>query len=317
MSEEAALRAIRVHEFGEPEVMLLEDLPDLRPVDDEILVRIHAAGVNPVETYIRSGAYGQLPALPYTPGSDAAGVDVRSGARVYMDGSLSGTYAEFALCSPDQVHALPDGITFAQGAALGVPYVTAFQALFQRANARPGETALVHGASGGVGLALVQFALAAGLTVVGTAGSDAGLELVAAQGAVSVVDHRRPDHLAEAASLAGGRGFDLIVELRADLNLGRDLVALAPRGRVVVVGSRGTVEVAPRDLMNVDGSILAMLLPNAAAAEIEEAHRAIAIGLRDGSLRPVVGRELPLAEAPRAHRLLHDRPALGKLVLVV
>ncbi|HUS83192.1 MAG TPA: NADPH:quinone reductase, partial [Dehalococcoidia bacterium] len=72
------MRAIRVHEFGEPEVMLLEDLPDLRPVDDEILVRIHAAGVNPVETYIRSGAYGRLPALPYTPGQDAAGVNVRS-----------------------------------------------------------------------------------------------------------------------------------------------------------------------------------------------------------------------------------------------
>ena len=239
MSQGAAFKAMRVHEFGEPEVMLLEESPELCPVDDEILVRIHAAGVNPVDTYIRSGAYGTLPALPYTPGSDAAGVDVRSGARVYIDDSLSGAYAEFALCSPDQVFALPAGITFAQGAALGVPYVTAFRALFQRANAEPGETALVHGASGGVGLAVVQFALAAGLTVVGTAGSGAGLDLVAAQGAVRVVDHRRPDHLAEATALTGGRGFDLIVELRADLNLGRDLAALAPRGRVVVVGSRG------------------------------------------------------------------------------
>ena len=317
MSQGAAFKAMRVHEFGEPEVMLLEESPELCPVDDEILVRIHAAGVNPVDTYIRSGAYGTLPALPYTPGSDAAGVDVRSGARVYIDDSLSGAYAEFALCSPDQVFALPAGITFAQGAALGVPYVTAFRALFQRANAEPGETALVHGASGGVGLAVVQFALAAGLTVVGTAGSGAGLDLVAAQGAVRVVDHRRPDHLAEATALTGGRGFDLIIELRADLNLGRDLAALAPRGRVVVVGSRGAVEVTPRDLMNVDGAILAMLLPNAATEELAEAHRAIAIGLRDGSLRPVVGRELPLAEAPRAHRLLRERPAMGKVVLVV
>jgi NADPH2:quinone reductase len=317
MSQGAAFKAIRVHEFGEPEVMLLEESPELRPVDDEILVRIHAVGVNPVETYIRSGAYGKLPALPYTPGSDAAGVDVRSGARVYIDGSLSGAYAEFALCSPDQVYALPAGITFAQGAALGVPYVTAFQALFQRANARPGEMTLVHGASGGVGLAVVQFALAAGLMVVGTAGSGAGLDLVGAQGDVRVVDHRRPDHLAEATALTGGRGFDLIVEMRADLNLGRDLAALAPRGRVVVVGSRGSVEVTPRDLMGVDGAILAMLLTNATAAELAEAHRAIGIGLRGGSLRPVVGRELPLAEAPRAHRLLRERPALGKLVLVV
>jgi NADPH2:quinone reductase len=317
MSQGAALRAIRVHEFGDPEVMLLEDVPELHPVDDEVLVRIHAIGVNPVETYVRSGVRRSLPALPYTPGSDAAGVDLGSGERVYVDGSLSGTYAEFALCTPDQVHVLPAGITFAQGAALGVPYVTAFRALFQRASAQPGETALVHGASGGVGLALVQFALAAGLTVVGTAGSDAGLELVAAQGTVRVADHRRPDHLEVAAALTGGRGFDLIVELRADLNLGHDLTALAPRGRVVVVGSRGSVEMTPRDLMNVDGAILAMLLPNATAAELTEAHHAIAIGLRDGSLRPVVGRELPLAEAPRAHRLLYERPALGKLVLVV
>ena len=311
------MQAIRVHEFGDPEVMLLEELPEPRPVDDEVLVRIHAIGVNPVETYIRSGAYRRLPALPYTPGSDAAGVDVQSGARVSIDGSLSGSYAEFALCAPDQVHVLPAGITFAQGAALGVPYVTAFRALFQRTSAQPGETALVHGASGGVGLAVVQFALAAGLTVVGTAGSGAGLELVAAQGAVRVVDHRRPDHLAKAVAMTGGHGFDLIIEMRADLNLGRDLAALAPRGRVVVVGSRGSAEVNPRDLMNVDGSILAMTLPNAAAAELAEAHRAIAIGLRDGSLRPVVGRELPLAEAPRAHRLLYERPALGKVVLVV
>lgn len=306
-----------MHEFGEPEVMRPKELSELHPVDDEVLVRIHAIGVNPVETYTRAGIYGALPALPYTPGSDAAGIDTESGARVYVAGSLSGTYAEFALCRPDQVHALPQGISFAQGAALGIPFVTAFRALFQRTNAQPGETVLVNGASGGVGLAVVQFALAAGLNVIGTAGSDAGLELVAAQGAVRVVDHRQPDHLAAAKALTDERGLDLIVELRADLNLGSDLAALAPRGRVVVVGSRGTVEVTPRDLMNVDGSILAMLLPNATAAELAEAHRAIGVGLRSGSLRPAVGRELPLAEAPRAHRLLFERPALGKLVLGV
>ncbi len=176
---------------------------------------------------------------------------------------------------------------------------------------------LVHGASGGVGIAVVQFALAGGLRVAGTAGSDAGLELIAAQGAVHAADHRDPDHLARAREMTGDRGFDLIVEMRADLNLGRDLATLAPRGRVVVVGSRGAVEITPRDLMNVDGAILAMLLTNAGEAELAEAHRAIAVGLRTGSLRPVVGRELPLAEAPRAHRLLRERPALGKLVLVV
>lgn len=310
------MQAIRVHAFGDPEVMILEEAPNLEPVDDEVLVRIQAVGVNPVETYVRSGAYRRLPPLPYTPGSDAAGIDVRSGARVFVTESLSGTYAEYALCRPEHVHPLPDKLSYAQGAALGTPYATAFRALFQRGRARPGETVLVHGASGGVGLATVQFALAAGLSVVGTAGSEAGIELVAAQGSVRTVDHRRPDHLARALEQAGRPGFDVIVEMRADLNLGQDLAVLAPGGRVVVVGSRGPVDVNPRDLMNVDGEILGMLLPNASATDLDEVWRAIGIGLRDGSLRPVVGRELPLAEAPRAHRLLLERPALGKLVLV-
>ncbi len=310
------MRAIRVHEFGDPDVLRLEELPEPRPVDDEVLVRVQAVGVNPVDTYVRAGTYGKLPALPYTPGSDAAGVLHDGGARVYVAGSLSGSYAEYALCRRDQVHALPDQLSFAQGAALGVPYVTAYRALFQRASALPGETALVHGASGGVGLAAVQFALAAGLTVVGTAGSDAGSELVAAQGAANVFDHRDPQHLHAACEAVGGRGFDLIVELVANVNLGDDLTALAPRGRVVVVGSRGTVELDPRDLMSTDGAVLGMLLPNATTQDLAVAHTAIATGLRDGWLRPVVSRELPLAEAARAHRHLMERPALGKLVLV-
>lgn len=310
------MQAIRVHSFGDPEVMILEEAPNLEPVDDEVLVRIQAVGVNPVETYVRSGAYRRLPTLPYTPGSDAAGINLRSGARVFVTGSLSGTYAEYALCRPEHVHPLPNKISYAQGAALGAPYATAFRALFQRAGARPGERVLVHGASGGVGLASVQFALAAGLSVVGTAGSDAGIELVAAQGNVCTVDHRRADHLARALEHAGPPGFDVIIEMRADLNLGQDLAVLAPGGRVVVVGSRGQVDVNPRDLMNTDGAILGMLLPNASSADLDEAWRAIAVGLRDGSLRPIIGRELPLAEAPRAHRLLLERPALGKLVLV-
>ena len=160
------MRAIRVTEFGDPDVLVLRDVPDPEPVGDEVLVRVQAAGVNPVDTYVRAGAYAGLPPLPYTPGSDGAGVLADGGARVYVAGALGGTYAEYALCRPDQVHALPDGISYAQGAALGVPYTPACRALFQRGRAVAGETLLVHGASGGVGLAAVQFALHAGLKVV-------------------------------------------------------------------------------------------------------------------------------------------------------
>jgi len=310
------MRAVVVHEFGEPEVLGLEQLPEPTPVPGEVLVRIQAAGVNPFETYVRAGAYSDLPALPYTPGADGAGVRTDTGERVYVTGSLSGTYAEYALCREEDVRPLPDALSYAQGATLGTPYTTAYRALFQRARATAGERVLVHGASGGVGLAVVQLALAAGLEVTGTAGSQAGSELVAAQGAVRVLDHHDPGHLTAAVELTGGDGYDLIVEFLANANLGADLKALAPRGRVIVVGSRGPVEVDARDLMNAEGAILGMRLPNARAEEVEAARAAVDTGLHSGVLRPVVGRELPLAEAARAHRLLMERPALGRLVLV-
>ena len=224
--------------------------------------------------------------------------------------------AEYALCREEDVRPLPDALSYAQGAALGTPYTTAYRALFQRARATAGERVLVHGASGGVGLAVVQLALAAGLEVTGTAGSQAGSELVAAQGAVRVLDHHDPGHLTAAVELTGGDGYDLIVEFLANASLGADLKALAPHGRVIVVGSRGPVEVDARDLMNAEGAILGMRLPNARAEEVEAARAAVDTGLHSGVLRPVVGRELPLAEAARAHRLLMERPALGRLVLV-
>jgi NADPH2:quinone reductase len=318
------MRAIRVHEFGDPDVLRLEEVPVPSPVDGEVLVRVQAAGVNPYETYVRAGAYRSLPALPYTPGVDGAGVitecgagvDLPAGARVYLSDSLSGTYAEYALCRAEDVHPLPDALSYPQGAALGVPYATAYRALFHRGGARRGETLLVHGASGAVGIAVVQFALAAGLSVTGTAGSEAGRELVSSQGQVLALDHHDPGHLAEAFTRTGDRGFDMIVELLANVNLGDDFKALARNGRVLVVGNRGTVEVNPRDLMNVEGAAIGVMASLASPEETAETGEAVTAGLRDGWLRPVVGREMALTDAPRAHRHIMQRPALGRLVLV-
>jgi NADPH2:quinone reductase len=310
------MRAVLVHEFGDPDVLQLEDLPQPEPVQGEVLVRVQAAGVNPYETYVRAGRYIDLPALPYTPGSDGAGVRVDTGERVYLTDSLSGTYAEYALCLAEDVRPLPDDLSYAQGAAIGVPYFTAYRALVQRAAPRAGERVLIHGASGGVGIATVQLAVAAGLDVVGTAGSEAGSDLVSAQGDVRVLDHRDPSHVDAALELTGGEGFDIVVEFLANLNLGDDLKLLAQRGRVVVVGSRGSVEVDARDLMNAEGAVLGMRTPNARPGEVAAARAAVDAGLQSGVLKPVVGRELPLAEVARAHRLIIERPALGKLVLV-
>ena len=312
--------------FGPPEVLVLEDLPEPVPGPREVLVRVDAAGVNPVDTYVRAGTYSELPALPYTPGGDAGGViealgasyagELDIGRPVYTSGSVTGTYAQLVVCKGAQAHALPDRLSAAQGAALGTPYATAYRALFQRARAVAGETVLVHGASGGVGLAAVQFALAAGLAVIGTAGSREGRELVAAQGVEHVLAHGDPGHLAAAVELTSGRGVDVVVELLANANLGADPRALAKRGRVVVVGSRGRVEIDPRDLMDREADVRGMRMPNATAAELAEAHAAIGAGLADGSLKPAVGRELPLAEAPQAHREIIEGKASGKIVLV-
>jgi NADPH2:quinone reductase len=319
------MKAIRVYEFGGPEVMKPEEVPDPRPGAGEVLVRIHAAGVNPVDTYIRTGTYTRKPALPYTPGSDGAGVvqstgegvtKFRKGDRVYVAGSLSGTYAELALCSQSQVHPLAKAASFAQGAAIGVPYATAYRGLFHKARARAGETVLVHGASGGVGTAALQLGRAAGMMMIGTAGTAKGRELVLQEGAHHVLDHSGGEYLASIMELTGGRGVDVILEMLANKNLGKDLAVLARDGRVVVIGSRGPVEINPRDTMGRDATIIGMTLFNVSDADMASIHAGLVAGLENGTLRPVVGREMPLAEAGRAHQAVMEPGAHGKIVLV-
>jgi NADPH2:quinone reductase len=319
------MNAIRVHEFGGPEVLRLETVPTPQPGPGEVLVRVHAVGVNPVETYIRAGKYARLPDLPYTPGNDGAGVieqvgsdanQFKRGDRVYTAGSISGTYAEFTLCKREQVHHLPSNVSFAQGAAVGTPYATAYRGLFQRGHAKPDETVLVHGASGSVGTAAVQLARARGLRVLGTAGSDEGRALVREQGAHEVFDHGAADHFDQIMVATNGRGVDLIVEVLANVNLGRDLTVLAKDGRVVVIGSRGRVEIDPRDTMQRDADIRGMVLPNAPPKELASIHAALIAGLENGTLRPVIDKELPLSDAAEAHRAVIERSAIGKIVLV-
>jgi NADPH2:quinone reductase len=311
------MKAIRVQEFGGPEVLRLEEAPEPRPSAGQVVVRVRAAGVNPVDTYIRSGVHAVRPPLPYTPGLDAAGevealgegvTRLASGQRVYTAGSVTGTYAELALCEESQCHPLPDRVSFAEGAGVFTPYATAYRALFQRAQARPGETVFVHGASGGVGTAAVQLARAAGLHVVGTGGTEEGRRLALEQGAHYVLDHRAPDYLERLMELTGGRGVDVVLEMLANVNLNKDLGVLAKGGRVVVIGSRGAVEINPRLAMTRDAAILGLTLFNATPQELTSLHAALAAGLEAGTLRP--------AEAARAHEEVLKPGAYGKIVLI-
>jgi NADPH:quinone reductase len=325
------MRAILVREFGGPDVLKLENVPTPQPGPAEVLVRVRAAGVNPVEAYVRAGTYPRLPKLPYTPGSDGAGEvetvgaevkDFKRGDRVYIAGdnvsaASAGTYAEYALCSQAMLHRLPPNVSFGQGAAIGVPYATAYRALFIRADARPAETVLVHGATGGTGIAAVQIARARGLTVIGTGGTERGIALVREQGAALVVNHKEPKYPDAVLQATDGRGVDVVLEMAAHINLDKDLSVLAPRGRVVVIGNRGRVEIDPRQAMGRDAAILGMTLFNASPAELVSIHAALIAGLANGSLKPVVGREMPLSEAARAHEALMEPGALGKIALVI
>ncbi len=319
------MKAIVVHEFGEPEVMKFEEVSTPLPSKGQVLVRIGAAGVNPADTYTRSGTYAIKPALPYTPGTDAAGsveavgagvTRVKPGDRVYLARSISGTYADFALATESQVHPLPDSIGFPEGAGIFVPYGTAYHSLFHHAKALPGETVLVHGASGGVGIAALQWGRMRGLAMYGTAGSPRGRELALREGALASLDHTGAEYRDQLLATTGGRGFDVILEMLANVNLGHDLKLLAPRGRVVVIGSRGDVTITPRDLMSKRGTVHAMTLWAATEAEEAEIHAALASAMRLDAIKPVVGRELPLMQAPEAHRAVMAKGAYGKIVLI-
>ncbi len=317
------MTAIRVHEFGGPEVLQPEQIPvpDIKP--GTLLVKIQAVGINPVETYLRSGSNPSLP-RPYTPGSDAAGSVVAVGQgvgqewvgrKIYTSGTLSGAYAEFALAGLDQVHELPAGFEMAMGAAVYVPYFTAYRALFQRARTKPGEAVLIHGGSGGVGIAAIQLARWGGLRVVATAGTEAGRALVMKEGADLALDHHAGDIEERLLEFTKGRGVDVILEMLSNVNLGRDLKWLAPRGRVVVIGSRGTVEINPRDAMMREADVLGLFLFNTTPAERGKIARGLLAGFESGKFRPVIGKRFPLSAAAEAHAAIMSPGALGKIVL--
>ena len=323
------MKAIVAHAFGGPEVLVFEDVPDPVAGPGEVVIGVKAAGINPADTYMRGGAYAVKPALPYTPGGDAAGVILSLGAGVeglsvgdrvlcgtVLGANMTGCYAEQVVRPARDVARLPGGVSFAQAAAIGIPYATAHYGLFARGGGVAGETVFVHGASGSVGTAAVQLAKRAGLTVIGSAGTVRGMDLVRSEGADHVVDHTAESYLDDVRALTGGSGPALILEMLANVNLAADLDLVAKYGRIVVIGNRGEVTINPRLTMMKELDVRGLALFNGSRAQMEAIVEDLMAGLSDGSLRPVVGAELPLADASAGHVKVLEPGAHGKIVLV-
>ena len=323
------MKAIRAHAFGGPEVLQLDDVDDPTPGPGEVVIDVKAAGVNPADTYMRGGAYAIVPDLPYIPGGDAAGVILAIGdgvtnhkvgdrvfAGVALGFSMQGCYAEKVLRKADDVLALPDSVGFAEGAALGVPYATAHYGLFVRGGSKAGETVFIHGASGAVGTAAVQLAKRAGMTVIGSGGSDRGRKLILDQRADHAVDHTAAGYLDEIKTLTGGNGPDIILEMLANVNLAADLDLVAKYGRIIVIGNRGETTINPRMTMMKELDVRGLALFNGTRAQMEEIMTDLLAGLADGSLRPVVGREMALTDAGKSHEAVLEPGAFGKIVLL-
>ncbi len=325
------MKAIQITEFGGPEVLKYTEVAEPIPATNEVRVKLYAAGVNPNETYIRTGTYSFLiPELPYTPGFDGAGIvdavgdgvdHLNVGDRVFVAALLAkrntGTYAQKVVCDAHAVHRLPESISYQAGASLGIPALTAYRALFHRAKIKPGETVLIHGASGGVGVLAVQMAKGIGATVIGTASTEIGKSLVKAAGASHALDHIKENSVDQIHSLTNGKGPDVIIEFLANENLETDLKIIAPFGRIIIVGNRGSLEINPRLAMMKEADILGLALFNALPHEYSESLHAVEAFLESGVLQPEIGEEIALEDVGKAHELIMSQNARGKIVLSI
>lgn len=323
------MKAIQAHSFGDSNVLQLDTIDDPAPGTGQLVIDIKAIGVNPADTYMRGGAYAIVPDLPYIPGGDAAGIvsavgenvsTFATGDRVYtgtsMGFSMTGCYAEKVVRSAANIIKLPENVSFAAGAALGVPYATAHYALFSRGQATASDCVFIHGASGSVGTAAIQLAKRAGIRVIGSGGTERGRQLILDQGADHVVDHTSEGYTDKVQNLTDGAGPSLILEMLANINLATDLELVAKYGRIVVIGNRGEVTINARLAMMKELDVRGIALFNGSREEMEAINRDLVTGLADGSLNPIIGRELPLARAATAHDDVLKPGAFGKIVLL-
>jgi NADPH:quinone reductase len=322
------MKAVRIHEYGGPEVLVYEDVDTPSPGAGQVLVRVRAAAVNPVDVAVRRNSFPTPKQPPKTLGSDGAGVveavgpDVEGlspGDEVFFTGlgvGSEGSYADYALIAAVQAVPKPAGVTFEEAASLGVAFSTAWYGLVRRAALTAGETVLIQGAAGGVGSAAVQLARARGARVLATVGSADDAARVAELGADETIDRSTADVVAEVKRLTDGKGVDVVLELVLSANLAADLTMIARGGRIVGIGGgpEPTVTIPTGPAIAVDASVLFANSGNAGRAGAAEVLAEVAQLVEQGKLRPVVGHVFSLAQARAAHEL-QEGHHFGKIVL--
>jgi NADPH2:quinone reductase len=328
------MKALVVHAFGPPESIRLEEFPSPRPGAGQVLIDVHAAGVNFPDMLVMGGKYQILPQRPFVPGKECAGVVAAVGESVttckpgdrVLAWMESGAFAEQAVCTQDNCFVLPEPMSFEEGACFGLVYQTAHFALVERADLRAGEIVLVTGASGGVGLAAVQIAKALGATVVAAVSTPEKAEVAWRAGADHVLDVSAPnlrDSLREQLRKAtGGRGADVVVEQVGGDVFAASLRALAWSGRLVVVGfASGRIpEVKANYLLVKNIAVLGLQISDYRDRQ-PRAMRRVMAELFDwydqGSIAPLVSQVYPLRDFAAAFAAIAGRRAIGKLALAV
>jgi NADPH:quinone reductase len=321
------MKAIQFDKIGGPEVMYFTDIPkpDLRP--GTVLVRNQAIAVNFGDLFFTRNEYLVKPKLPDTPGMEASGIidsvapdvtGLKPGARVAYIGM--GSYAEYTLIRANRVMALPDYLSFEEGAAFPIAVLTAWHTIHTCHHMTPGQNVIVHSAAGGVGIAAVQIAKAAGARVIGTVSSDDKIQFVRDYGADEVINYETHDFAAEAMRLTDGRGVDLILDAIGKPTFEKGLGCLAPFGHLVLYGraSGPPDRLDPLRLFAKGIKVSGFAVPMVYG--IHEIHRRSVEDVfrlsREGKLKIPVGRKFPLSEAVAAHRFMLSRQSTGKLLLM-
>jgi NADPH:quinone reductase-like Zn-dependent oxidoreductase len=319
------MKAMCAHQFGGPEQLRLDEAPEPQVQAGQVMIRVRAAGINPADLVRLSGRLGSPP-LPYVPGTDVCGEieslgtgvsNLKQGQRVFGR-ALTGGYAEKACLVADEAVPLPANLSFEEGAAIPIPFYTAYHGLHNKAVLKSGETVLVSAGGGGVGVAAIQLARLAGARVITTVGSMEKAERVTALGAHVAVNYKEQDFVAEVQKFTDKKGVDVIIENVAADNLAKDFLAAAPRGRIVVIGT-GTGKAGDASFpvfaaLMKDVTMLGMSLINAGAA-IPEMARILSDLFSEGKIKAVVSKSYPLAQAAKALEDLVAARVFGKLVL--